>query len=65
MIGFGAGAAELTTVVAGYRMTPAGPGRLGGSEVASGGGKVRGVRVPLAVLAAACNPVGLIGCGTV
>ena len=64
MIDFGAGAAELTTAVEGYQMTPAGPRRLGGGEVASGGGKVPGVLVPLAVLAGSGNPVGLIVGGT-
>jgi Domain of unknown function (DUF4410) len=65
MIGFGAGAAELKTAVEGYQMTPAGLRRLGSGEVASGGGKVPGVLVPLAVLAGSGNPVGLIVGGTV
>ena len=65
MIGFGAGAAGLKTAVEGYQMTSAGLRRLGGGEVASGGGKVPGVLVPLAVLAGSGNPIGLIVGGTV
>jgi hypothetical protein len=65
MIGFGAGAAVLKTAVEGYRMTSAGLRRLGGGEVALGGGKVPGVLVPLAVSAGSGNPVELIVGGTV
>ena len=65
MVGFGAGAAELTTAVEGYQMTSTGLRRLGGGEVASGGGKVPGVLVPLAVVAGSGNPIGLIVGGAV
>jgi hypothetical protein len=65
MVGFGAGAAELKTAVEGYQMTSAGLHRLGGGEVAFGGGKVPGELVPLAVLAGSGNPVGLIVGGAV
>src|SRR3954452_15366904 len=60
LVGFGAGAAELETVVEGYQMTPQGLRRLGGGTVASGSGKVPGALVPLAVVAANGNPIGLV-----
>jgi hypothetical protein len=53
-------ATELKTVVEGFQMTPQGLRRLGGGEVAAGGGKVPGALVPLAVAAARGNPIGLI-----
>ena len=60
VLGFGAGAAELQTVVDGYLMTEQGLRKLGSRKVASGGGKTPGVVVPLVVTAATANPVGLI-----
>jgi len=63
-LGFGSGATELTTSVEGYQMTPEGPRLLGSAELQSGGGKTPGVIVPLAVLAATGNPIGLIVMGT-
>jgi hypothetical protein len=65
MLGFGAGDAELHTAVEGYQMTPQGLRALGSGEVQSGGGKVPGVVLPLAVLAATANPIGLIVGGAV
>jgi len=62
-LGFGSGAAELTTVVEGYQMTPAGPRLLGSGQLQSGGGKTPGLIVPLAVLAATANPIGLLVMG--
>ena len=59
VVGFGMGAADLTTAVEGFLMTPTGLRRLGGGEVHAGGGKVPGALVPLAV-AARGNPLGLI-----
>jgi len=59
VVGFGMGAADLTTAVEGFQMTPDGLRRLGGGEVHAGGGKVPGALVPLAV-AARGNPLGLI-----
>ena len=59
LVGFGMGAADLTTAVEGFQMTPAGLRRLGSGEVDAGGGKVPGALVPLAV-AARGNPLGLI-----
>jgi len=60
LIGFGSGAAELRTVVEGYQMTDEGLRPLGSRELEAGGGKVPGVLVPVAVVAATGNPVGLI-----
>ncbi|MFO1153145.1 MAG: DUF4410 domain-containing protein [Rhodospirillales bacterium] len=58
-LGFGAGAAELKTVVKGYMMTPQGLQPLGSGEVGAGSGAMPGGAVPLVVLVATSNPVGL------
>jgi hypothetical protein len=63
-LGFGSGAAELTTAVEGYQMTNTGPRLLGSGQLESGGGKTPGLIVPLGVLAATANPIGLIVMGT-
>jgi len=63
-LGFGSGAAELTTTVEGYQMTSTGPRLLGTAKLESGGGKTPGLIVPIAVLAATANPIGLIVMGT-
>ena len=60
LIGFGSGAAELRTVVEGYQATPQGLRPLGSRELKAGGSKIPGVLVPVAVVAATGNPVGLI-----
>ena len=60
LIGFGAGAAELKTVVEIYQMTSHGLRKLGSGEVASGGPKGPGAAVPAAVAIATANPIGLI-----
>jgi len=62
-LGFGSGATELTTSLEGYQMTKVGPRLLGKSEVEAEGGKTPGIIVPLAVLAATSNPIGLIVMG--
>lgn len=62
-IGFGSGSADLTTAVEGYQMTNTGPRLLGSGQLESGGGKSPGLFVPLAVLAATANPIGLIVMG--
>jgi len=62
-LGFGSGATELTTAVEGYQMTPEGPRLLGSAELQSGGGKTPGLIVPIAVLAATANPIGLLVMG--
>lgn len=64
VIGFGSGSAELTTAVEGYQMTKTGPRLLGSAELESGGGKTPGAVVPLAVLVATANPIGLIVMGS-
>jgi hypothetical protein len=64
LVGFGAGSAELRTAVEAYQMTPQGLRPLGRSEIKSGGGKLPGMVVPLAVVAATANPIGLIVGGT-
>ena len=63
-LGFGSGATDLTTSVEGYQMTSEGPRLLGSAELESGGGKTPGLIVPLVVLAATANPIGLIVMGT-
>ena len=63
-LGFGSGATDLTTSVEGYQMTAKGPRLLGSAELESGGGKTPGLIVPLVVLAATANPIGLIVMGT-
>ena len=63
-LGFGSGAAELTTAVEGYQMTNTGPRLLGSAQLDSGGGKMPGLFVPLAVLVATANPIGLVVMGT-
>ena len=62
-LGFGSGSAELTTAVEGYQMTNKGPRLLGSGKLDSAGGKTPGLIVPLAVLAATANPIGLIVVG--
>lgn len=62
-LGFGSGAADLTTEVEGYLMTDQGLRRLGSGEVHAGGSETPGVAVPLVVAAATANPIGLIVSG--
>lgn len=62
-LGFGSGATELTTSVEGYQMTKNGPRLLGSGKLAQEGGKTPGLIVPVAVLAATANPIGLIVMG--
>jgi Domain of unknown function (DUF4410) len=64
LVGFGSGAAELSTAVEAYQMTSAGLRPLGRGEIKSEGGKLPGMAVPLAVVAATANPIGLIVGGT-
>jgi len=65
VLGFGSGTAELQTMVEGYLMTDKGLRRLGAGEVGSGGGKMPGMAVPLAVAVESGNPIGLIVGGAV
>lgn len=61
ILGFGAGTADLQTVVTAYQVTNEGLRRLGSGEVNAGGaGKGPGLLVPIAVVAATANPIGLI-----
>ena len=61
LVGFGQGAAELHSAVEAYQTTAEGPRLLGHGEVQSGGsGDLPGVLVPLAVVAATANPIGLV-----
>lgn len=59
-LGFGSGAAEVTTAAEGYQWTEKGPRQLGAGKLDSGGNKMPGVVLPIVVLAATANPVGLI-----
>jgi len=65
VIGFGAGTAEMDTVVEGYVMTSQGLRRLGSGTLTSSGNKSPGLVVPAAVAIASGNPVGLIVVGGV
>jgi Domain of unknown function (DUF4410) len=65
LVGFGAGAAELNTAVEGYQMTAQGLRPLGRGEIKSGGGQLPGMVLPLAVVAATANPIGLIVGGAI
>ena len=46
--------------IEGYQVTPTGLRLLGSGEVQSGGNKTPGLIVPIAVVAATANPIGLI-----
>jgi hypothetical protein len=59
-IGFGSGAPELATAVEVYVMSNRGLRRLGSEELNSAGSKGPGEALPLAVVVASGNPIGLI-----
>jgi hypothetical protein len=63
VIGFGAGTAEMDTVVEGYVMTPQGLAKLGSGMLTSSGNKTPGAIVPAAVAIATGSPIGLIVVG--
>ena len=63
VLGFGAGGAELKTVVKGFLMTAQGLRALGSGEVEAGSGKMPGGAVPLVVTVATANPIGLVVAG--
>jgi Domain of unknown function (DUF4410) len=65
LIGFGSGNAELKTMVEGFQMTEHGLRKLGSGELDSGGSKTPGMLVPLVVVAATANPIGLVVGGAV
>jgi hypothetical protein len=64
LVGFGSGAAELRTAVEGYQTTREGLRPLGRGEIRSEGGKLPGMVLPAAVVAATHSPIGLIVGGT-
>lgn len=55
LIGFGAGAAELKTLVEAYQVTATGLRPLGSAQIEAAGGKLPGMLVPVGVGAAAGN----------
>ncbi len=59
-LGFGSGAAEITTAAEGYQWTADGPRQLGAGKMDSAGNKMPGMALPIVVLAATANPIGLI-----
>ena len=60
LVGFGSGAAEIRAAVEGYQMTAQGLRLLGSGKVESGGAKLPGMALPVAVLAVTANPNGLV-----
>jgi len=64
LVGFGSGNAELTTAVEGFQVNKYGLRQLGSGTVESGGNKTPGMILPLAVMAATANPIGLVVGGT-
>ncbi|HEX5078045.1 MAG TPA: DUF4410 domain-containing protein [Geminicoccaceae bacterium] len=65
LLGFGAGDAELQAAVEGYQMTAQGLRPLGSGEIRSGGGHMPGMVLPVAVVAATANPIGLVVGGAI
>ena len=63
VIGFGAGTAEMDTVVEGYAVTPQGWRKMGSGTLSSSGNKTPGIVVPAAVALATGSPIGLIVVG--
>lgn len=60
VVGFGSGAAEVTSTVEGYLSTPEGLRKLGSGAATSGKGRAPGVVMPIVVTAVTANPIGLI-----
>jgi Domain of unknown function (DUF4410) len=60
VVGFGAGAAEVSTHVEGYLATAAGYQKLGSGDASTKKNRVPGLVVPIAVTAATANPLGLL-----
>jgi hypothetical protein len=65
VVGFGSGAAELSTGVEGFLKTPEGMRKLGSGVLDSGPGRGPGLAVPLVVTLATANPIGLVVGGVV
>jgi hypothetical protein len=64
LIGFSSGNTSLTTAVEGYQMTAQGLRLLGSATVSDNGNSAPGAALPLAVMAATANPIGLAVNGT-
>lgn len=60
VIGFGSGAAEVTSQVEGYLATENGLQKLGSGEATSTKGRSPGAVVPIIVTVVTANPIGLI-----
>jgi hypothetical protein len=60
VVGFGSGAAEVTSHVEGYLATSEGLQLLGSGDASSKKGRSPGVVVPVAVTIATANPIGLL-----
>lgn len=60
VVGFGSGAAEVTSQVEGYQATKDGLRKLGSGTTTSGPGRSPGVVLPVIVTVATANPIGLI-----
>lgn len=60
VLGLGAGASDLKTLIEGYQMTPNGPRKLGQGDLNAGGSKTPGAAVGLGMLLITHNPVGLV-----
>jgi hypothetical protein len=65
LLGFGAGDAEVHVAVEGYQMTADGLRPLGRGQIRSGGGHMPGMVLPVAVVAATANPIGLVVGGAI
>lgn len=60
VLGFGAGAAEISSRTEGYVATKQGVRKLGSGTVTSKPGKAPGAMIPVVLFAATANPIGLI-----
>ena len=60
VVGFGAGATEMDTLVEGFVVTPRGLRKLGSGTLSSSGNKAPGMVVPAAIALATASPVGVI-----
>ena len=65
LLGFGSGDAEVHVAVEGYQMTAEGLRPLGRGQIRSGGGHMPGMVLPVAVVAATANPIGLVVGGAI
>jgi len=63
IVGFGAGASELDTIVEGIAVTPTGWKKMGQGELNASGSKTPGMVAPAALAIATGNPIGVIVMG--